>query len=284
VAALKLNVEFADAGLILGNSGLKFGDLTLCGFTDLTALNGTTVRSFLSTVNTLLGGGTAAYTISQLYPVTSNLNTAFYDGTATTYAQQHLFNGACPVWKNGDLTTYDQSAWGDAGSVAAANLNSNYNTVYASTLGAVEVGIPGTAGYSMRFFSATAVIDYLPAIGAAAALSADQDNPLISNSGQFGGDVLALRLNIDFSDAGDLAGAVNVKFGDLTLCGFADLTALNGTSVRSFLSTVNILLGGGSSTYAISQLDPITIDLNNAFSAGTVSSFAQAHLVNGACP
>jgi hypothetical protein len=50
------------------------------------------------------------------------------------------------------------------------------------------------------------------------------------------------------------------------------------------LGTVNTLLGGGSGTYSIAQLDPITIDLNNAFSAGMVSSFAQAHLVNGTCP
>lgn len=47
---------------------------------------------------------------------------------------------------------------------------------------------------------------------------------------------------------------------------------------------VNTLLGGVSGTYSISDLDPITLDVNDAFSGGTVSSFAQAHLVNGACP
>src|SRR5437870_2507561 len=34
--------------------GLKFGDLTLCGFSNLPSLNGLTVRQFSTDVNTLL--------------------------------------------------------------------------------------------------------------------------------------------------------------------------------------------------------------------------------------
>jgi hypothetical protein len=283
VVTLKLNVDFSDAGFITGTAGLKFGDLTICN-SGVTALNGASVRQFLAAANQLLGGGTSTYgTISDLQPIAFNLNGAFLDGSPSTFAQTSLVNGTSCGWNNGDFTTYDESAWGDPSTVAAANLNTNFNTVYAS-LGAVEVGIPGSSGFSMRFDTGPAVIDYLPAVGTAAALDADLFDPQTSNSGQFGGNVLALRLNVDFSDAGDLTGAVNVRFGNLTMCGFSTLAALNGTTIRSFLGTVNTLLGGGSSTYSIAQLDPITIDLNNSFSAGTVSSFAQAHLVNGSCP
>ncbi len=48
--------------------------------------------------------------------------------------------------------------------------------------------------------------------------------------------------------------------------------------MRQFLGDVNTALGGGSAIYAISDLDLITVDLNNAFSAGTVSQFALNNL------
>jgi hypothetical protein len=186
------------------------------------------------------------------------------------------------VWQNGDLTTYDQSAWGDPSSIAASNLNTNFNSVYASTLGVVEVGIPGLAGFSMQFSSSAAVIDYLPAVGNAAALSADLADQLTSPSGEFGGNVLALQLNVDFSDAGFLSGSSGLQFGDLIMSDFSGLgfPLLDGLTVRQFLGDVNTALGGGSSIYPISDLDLITLDLNNAFSGGTtVSSFADDHLV-----
>src|SRR6185312_10585907 len=63
---------------------------------------------------------------------------------------------------------------------------------------------------------------------------------------------------------------------NLSVLGFP---LLDGLTVRQFLGDVNTALGGGSAIYAISDLDQITIDLNNAFSAGTVSSFADDHLV-----
>jgi hypothetical protein len=59
---------------------------------------------------------------------------------------------------------------------------------------------------------------------------------------------------------------------------------LNGTTVRQFLGTVNTLLSGGSAPYSVSDLDPISAQINAAFSGGTPSAFAQQYLVNGACP
>ena len=45
---------------------------------------------------TLLGGGTAAYTIGELAPIVIELNSAFNEGSPSTWAQDHLVNGACP--------------------------------------------------------------------------------------------------------------------------------------------------------------------------------------------
>ena len=44
------------------------------------------------------------------------------------------------LWQNGDVITYDQAVWGDPTTTAGSNLNTNYNSVYASTLGVVEIG------------------------------------------------------------------------------------------------------------------------------------------------
>jgi hypothetical protein len=85
------------------------------------------------------------------------------------------------------------------GSNPGAILASNFSTVYPG--GFVAVGIPGSSGYSMKFKSAPAVNAYLPASSTPAALTADLINPTSSSSGVFGGQVLALELNVDFSTA-----------------------------------------------------------------------------------
>ena len=75
----------------------------------------------------------------------------------------------------------------------------------------------------------------MPATGTPAALVTDLNNPVTTSAGIFGGDVLALQLNIDFSDADVLTGAAGVHFGDLILYGLTGpVAALNGQSVRGF--------------------------------------------------
>lgn len=54
-------------------------------------------RSRLSGLaNTLPGGGTNGYAISDLNAITESLNGSFEAGTASQYAQDHLVYGACP--------------------------------------------------------------------------------------------------------------------------------------------------------------------------------------------
>src|SRR5207253_2878887 len=103
---------------------------------------------------------------------------------------------------NGDETTFIQATWGDGTSAAGILLVNNFNTVYLSTFGALEVGIPGTSGFSMTFSGAPAVIAYLPQISSNGPLLSDLADPTTSSSGAFGGEVVALRLNVDYSAAG----------------------------------------------------------------------------------
>lgn len=283
VAALEFNVDFADAGHTLGTSGLRFGDLRLCNLTTFPVLNGMSVRSFVAMANTGLGGGTTPLSVADLHTVSQDLNSSFGGGAVSLFAQQHLVNGSCG-WQDGDLITHTQVSWGDPVHPAGQLLATQYNVVYAATGGVVEVGIAGAGGFSMIFTSASAILGYEPQLGPRGSLNADLLDPATSASGEFGGEVLALTLNIDFADAGITLGSSGVRIGDLTLCNFATLAGLNGMSVRGFLGVANTALGGGSAPFSISDLFLVAEQLNAAFNNGGVSRFAQQQLFNGACP
>lgn len=281
VVALRLNVDYADAGVLAGSSRVRFGDLVLCGMNGLPALEGLSVRQLLGLAEALLGGGTGAYSIAEVHPVAADLNAAFADGVVSPFALQHLGRGSCaPVpWRDGDVITYTQQHWG-TGLLQPAN----YNLAYASTSGVLEVGISGAGQYSILFTSASAVALYLPAVGVPAPLNARLLDPFTSASGAFGGEVTSLHLNVDFADAGITLGAAGVPFGDLTLCGLTDMPLLNGLTVRQYLDAMETALGAGPAAYGIPELHQLIEQVNSAFHAGEVSDFARAHLVIGPCP
>lgn len=96
VTALQLDVSFADAEVLGGTAGIAFGDLTMCDFPTLPLLEGMTVRAFVAELNVLLGGGTATYTIGQLFGLATDLSRSFDGGIVGTFATDHLVIGACP--------------------------------------------------------------------------------------------------------------------------------------------------------------------------------------------
>jgi len=73
-----------------------FGNLTLCGLTADTDLNGMTVRQFLDVVSTALGGGSTD-SISDLNSLAQQLNASFSGGTPSTFALAHLVEGCCSL-------------------------------------------------------------------------------------------------------------------------------------------------------------------------------------------
>lgn len=119
---------------------------------------------------------------------------------------------------------------------------------------------------------------FLPTLGPAGPLTSDLVDPTSSASGTFGGRVIALQLDIDFSDAGVTPGAPGLRFGDLILTNFTTLPLLNGMTVRQFRDDVNTLLGGGTSIYTIAALDLVVDDLTSAFAGGSVTTVAEDHL------
>ena len=89
--ALEFNVDFSDAGLLPGTSGIPFGNLILTNLTGaLAPLDGLTVREFLGDMNTLLSGGTSIVSIADLGLIVQDVNNSFSFGTPDQFAQDHL--------------------------------------------------------------------------------------------------------------------------------------------------------------------------------------------------
>jgi hypothetical protein len=177
----------------------------------------------------------------------------------------------------GEFVTYSQGSWGGTPSPgnAAQLLADRFDIVYG--FGAVEVGISGSAGFSLIFSWVGAVLNYLPSSGSPAPLNADLLDPTSTASGVFGGYVLALQLDVDFNDAGYLNGSSGIPFADLILVGTA-YPLLNGLSVREYLAEANGFLGANPAPYTYDDIATLTEDVTRAFEGGTPTQFAQDHL------
>jgi regulation of enolase protein 1 (concanavalin A-like superfamily) len=172
--------------------------------------------------------------------------------------------------------SYTQGGWGStpSGENPGTVLANNFAYVYPS--GFVEVGIPGAGGYSMKFTSVAAITAYLPFGGTPATLNGDYVNPLSTTAGVFGSQVLALQLNVDFSDAGASAGLVG-RLGDLVYTNPS--SPFNGLTVRQILALANTALGGGNVGVSISTLSEMVDSVNNAFVDCTRTAWASSFLL-----
>ena len=101
-------------------------------------------------------------------------------------------------------------------------------------------------------------------------------NPVTTAAGGFGGEVTALNLNVDFSDAHFTLGNRGIPFGDLEL--HDTQTIYDGYSVRELLDQANSSLGGGSAFPNIAGLNLLVEELNAAFDGGHVSPWARTYL------
>lgn len=180
---------------------------------------------------------------------------------------------------DGDYCTYSQGGFGGPG--APFNLlNSNFATVFPS---GIEVGIPGTGGFSLKFTSAAAVQNYLPANKTPDKLTADLTNPTSTSAGVFGGQVLTLKINVALSAAGATSNTLG-NFGNLYYCNPGD--SLHGMTVSQILAAMETALGGGAlpagHTYA--SLSDLADSLNTqAYHECKVGGFA-TKLSRTPCP
>ena len=187
----------------------------------------------------------------------------------------------------GEFVTWSQVAWGD---VPVCNptvcnisglLETNFNSLFAPS-DLLRVGVSGTAGFSLIFDSADAVITYLPASGTPGALTATLLDPVTSASGSLGGEVVAAALNVAFSDAGLLAHPSGVTFGDLVFQNLGsfgaaegpdvgpEIAELDGSSVRDVLSDADLVLGGAASPFTPEDMFELLNFTARAFNGGNL--------------
>jgi hypothetical protein len=180
-------------------------------------------------------------------------------------------NCALPLPLTG-YCSFGQGGWGSDphGGNPGQLLSSLFGAQYG--IGGVKVG--NTSNWIL-FTSASAVAAYLPAGSTPGTLSAPSTNPTSTSSGVFGGQVLALRLNLDLGL--QIPGAVH-GMGSLILTGTG--TSLDGQTVSQILTTAEAALGGGSlpAGYSISLLNDYIDHLNNAFDGCVTSVWASEHL------
>lgn len=273
------------------------GTVAYAGYqTDIGAGSGTQQISSSQNnyVSVLVSGGTQGGTITNCATQTSPDYTVLVNGpldpltglpiySYNFICEQGISNQACntvsvpsdngnpPPPPTGSFTSYTQGGWGATpnGNNPAMLLQNNFNAVFTS--GYVLVG--KSSGNYMKFTSASSVGAYLPAGGPASALTSNLVNPTSSSAGVFGGQVLALQLNVSFSNA-------NVTQSSLAALKLKDTgTPLDGKTVQQILDIANELLGGGTVLgVTISMLNPIVTSLNESYDNGNQTSWAVLHL------
>jgi uncharacterized protein (DUF2141 family) len=165
------------------------------------------------------------------------------------------------------FTTYTQGGWGACarGRNPGWLLKTYFSTVYPS--GCVFVG-RSSSSYYLKFTSAGAITAFLPQGGTPSVLKANATNPVGSAAGVFAGQVLALRLSVDFS----AKGIFKTGLGSLKYVGPGD-AALRNLTVNQLLTLANEVLGGNTGALpagtTISELNTVIDNINNNFDGGT---------------
>jgi hypothetical protein len=182
------------------------------------------------------------------------------------------------TWSAGAVVTYNQVEWFGQTNIGGI-LYSNFDNVYSSTGDEFVIGST-TPGHFIVFTDEVDVADFLLTSGLPGPLDMNYSNPTTTSAGVFGGDVAALKLNIDFSNAGLLPDTSGLLISNLVLTGFSGLeSSLNGMTVDQFFGLSQAALGGESTNVGFADVVDVTANINAAFDSGQPDSFAQDHLV-----
>ena len=160
------------------------------------------------------------------------------------------------------FTTYTQGGWGakPRGNNPGVLLHTNFDAVYPD-------GLVLGSNHWLRFDDPQEITDFLPQGGTAGTLINNYDPPKKrTEAGVFAGQVLALRLGVDFSSAG----LTRVGLGALII----QEGPLAGMSVSSFLDLCEQVLGGNSDDlqYSVSELNDAATAINENYDNGTTDN------------
>jgi len=167
----------------------------------------------------------------------------------------------CSITISGKGCTYSKGEWGNSGNDGWNKSHSQWGYVYGSKGSCVKIG----SGYNTyTFTSADSVGNFLNKSGNAGPIYGGYTNPGSAND--FATQVLALQMNVDFSNAGVIApGLGNLKIQS---------GLLQGWTVQQVLTLANQVLGGSQPLYGMSwsQATGLLSQINAALDSGNYDS------------
>lgn len=119
-------------------------------------------------------------------------------------------------------------------------------------------------------------MNFLPQGGPSSIFVQNYVNPLSTSAGTIGGQLLALEINVDFSDAGIFQSG----FGDLIVVN-SGISYYDNMSIRSILNSANQIVGGFlpiPPTFTISDLNNLLDNLNKSYDNGVMSDWSIDHI------
>lgn len=163
----------------------------------------------------------------------------------------------------GQLKTYSPGGWGsqpsgnNPGSYLHANFEGAFDVV---TIGCYE-------GYSLSLTSAQSITNLLPAGGTPSQLKETAIDPFkIRNSLVSHLVSLTLSVGLDYYDANFAEAEVNL--GDMII----NSGSFQGSSVKDFINTANMVIGGCNSNYSIQDVMQTAVQINDNFLHGTTDN------------
>ncbi len=195
--------------------------------------------------------GSSSQRIFTLFSIVLMLSLSF---TNSGYAQ----SSGCDL---NNFVTYTQGGWGSSHGTPATIRDSNFDIVFSSGL------IVGEGTKTIKLTGAQKVDNFLPQSGTPGVLDGSYVNPSSTPAGSFGGQVVALKLNIGFSDASVL-GTNGAKLGILIV----KSGPFAGKSVYDMLDIANKTLAGVSTGFTLSQVNEAVTKINENFDGGTIDN------------
>jgi len=157
------------------------------------------------------------------------------------------------------FTTFTQGGWGGPSNSTPGKIRDLYfSTVFPS-------GLTVGGGFKLTLTSTSAVKNYLPDGGTAAAYTQNYNNPT-SKINILSGQLTALKLNVAYDAAGKI-GNNATNLGDLSIA----TGPFTGMTVNSFLAFAEAAIGGGSlNGHTFSEINDAATSINENFDNGTV--------------
>ncbi|MCX7874526.1 MAG: choice-of-anchor A family protein [Melioribacteraceae bacterium] len=174
----------------------------------------------------------------------------------TTATVEWYQKGACDTK---GFVTFTQGGWGNKSGTPGKIRDAYFSSVFPNGL---TLGI----GKTLKLSTSEKVKNFLPQGGTAGVFTQNYVDVTSTSAGVLAGQLVALKLNVEFSAAGKL-GTNSTKLGDLQISSgpFA------GKTVNEFLQMAEIAIGGGSlNGFTFSQFNDAATAINENFDNGTV--------------